>query len=157
MRSFVILCFLSQVEIDHPTIKQMLAHNNAIRQDKGLAANTFSESLGKAAQAHAWYMARQHDRGDEDFNHRGGNGTPGQRAAKHGYNGLVKENIGRGYKSVEAVFEAWLKSTQHKDALLSEMADAGFGYAIAKDGTTYWVAIYGKSRCSPDFSSLSPN
>ncbi len=122
----------------------MYEANNELRKKSGLGKQGLSEELTKAAQDHAWYMARRHDLGNEDFNHRGDNGTPGKRAARFFYEGTVKENIARGYMSVEGTFEAWLKSETHKDAIYSDMIDVGFGYAIAKDGTTYWVGIYGR-------------
>jgi uncharacterized protein YkwD len=128
----------------HPTLKQMHAASNNMRVTKGLAKHRLNEELTKAAQNHAWYMARMHDDNTEDFNHRGNNGTPGQRAAKTGYCGLVKENIARGYTSVDKTFLAWSKSSSHRDAIYSETVDAGFGYAMAKDGTTYWVVVYGQ-------------
>lgn len=119
-----------------------------------LPRHRVSEELTKAAQDHAWYMARAHDRGTEDFNHRGGNGTPGQRASKFDYNGTVTENIARGYDSVDQTFAAWLKSPTHKDAIYGDSDDAGFGYAQAKDGTTYWVGLYGKP--TPQWNLINP-
>lgn len=131
---------------EHPTIKEMHKVNTELRKGQKLPAQKISEELTKAAQDQAWYMARCHDRGEEDFNHRGGNGTPGKRASKFFYEGLVKENIARGYNSIDDTFKAWLASDTHKDAIFSDTDDAGFGYAIAKDGTTYWVGVYGKPR-----------
>ncbi len=133
----------------HPTLMAMAAKSNAVRDKNGIDGHGANERLNKAAQDQAWYMARMHDRGDEDFNHRGGNGTPGQRAARHGYCGTVMENIARGYPSVDKAFAAWQASDHHLGAILSETTEAGFGYAVARDGTTYWVAVYGRSQCSP--------
>ncbi len=132
--------------IDHPTIKQMHKANDALRVNSRCAGLLLTESLTKAAQDHAWYMARMHDKGDEEFEHRGGNGSPGKRAARHSYEGVVVENIARGYRSVDDVFKAWEKSADHKDAIYSDTTEVGFGYAVAKDGTTYWVSLYGKPK-----------
>jgi uncharacterized protein YkwD len=142
---------------EHPTIRQLYHKNNSVRKKKGLAEQKLSPELTKAAQDQAWYMARQHDKGEEDFNHRGGNGSPGQRAAKAGYCGLVKENIARGYLSVDKTFDAWLDSEEHRGAIYSSTSDVGFGYAIAKDGTTYWVGLYGEPKCSKASPSPSSN
>lgn len=135
---------------DHQTLKLMHRANTDLRKKQKVTPQKMSEELTKAAQDHAWYMARRHDLGKEDFNHRGENGTPGKRASRFHYEGMVKENIARGYNSVEDVFEAWLNSASHKDAIYSETDDVGFGYAIAKDGTTYWVGLYGKPKPSWD-------
>ncbi len=134
---------------EHPVIVDLFKSSNKIRTDNKLTAHRLSEDLTRAAQDHAWYMARMHDRGTEDFEHRGGNGTPGQRAARFGYEGTVKENIARGYDSVGQAFAAWLKSPTHSDT-----DDAGFGYAQAKDGTTYWVGVYGKP--TPSWNLINP-
>lgn len=139
----------------HPTIKHMFAKSNELRKGKKLSEHTISEALTQAAQDQAWYMARRHDKGQEDFNHRGGNGTPGQRAARFAYEGSIKENIARGYKSVDKAFSAWEESEDHRDAIYSDTTEVGFGYAVAKDGTTYWVAVYGKPRCSTGSQSRS--
>jgi hypothetical protein len=133
---------------EHPTIKQLHYKSNIIRKESRLAEHKLSAVLTAAAQDHAWYMARQHDKNQEDFNHRGGNGSPGQRAARAGYYGLVMENIARGYPSVDKTFTAWLDSGDHRAAILAaNTSDAGFGYARARDGTTYWVGLYGAPQC----------
>ncbi len=129
---------------EHPIISEMLVKNNSLRSVKGLTKQHFSESLALAAQDHAWYMAYQHDKDNEDFEHRGNNGTPGRRAARYCFRGVVKENIARGYMTVGKVFEAWESSSRHYDAIYSETSEVGFGYAVAKDGTTYWVGLYGE-------------
>ncbi len=134
--------------VDHPTIKAMCVANNKIRKEKTLANHTLLEELTKAAQDHAWYMARMHSNGDEDFNHRGGNGNPGIRASRYAFQGTVKENIARGYNTIDDTFKAWLTSDSHKEAICSDTEMVGFGYAIASDGTTYWVAVYGKPKIS---------
>jgi uncharacterized protein YkwD len=141
---------------DHPTLKAMYEASNDLRKKKGLGKHGLSEELTKATQDHAWYMARRHNSGEEDFNHRGDNGTPGKRASRFHYEGTVKENIARGYMSVEDTFEAWLRSDTHRDAIYSDTDDAGFGYAIAKDGTTYWVGVYGKPTPTWDLPPAHP-
>ncbi len=131
---------------EHPTLQQMYQANNDLRHQQHLGAQRLSKTLTKAAQDHAWYMAKQHDLGQEDFEHRGKNGTPGQRAARYNYEGLVRENLARGYLSVAATFQAWLDSPEHRAAVYGDNLEVGFGYALAKDGTTYWVSLYGTPR-----------
>lgn len=147
MRSYsVLIMFLvfSELRADDPDA--LLIKNNAIRTTKHLSKHVLSTELMKAAQDHAAYMAKMHDKGDEDFNHCGANGSPGQRAARYLFEGTVKENLGRGYDSADKVFTAWLNSIDHRNAVLSDTTQVGFGYAVAKDGTTYWVALYGKPK-----------
>jgi uncharacterized protein YkwD len=131
---------------EHPTIQALFQKNAALRTKTDLIPQQLSDSLVKAAQDHAWYMARMHDKGEEDFNHCGGNKTPGQRAAAYGYEGVVKENLARNYTTIDKTFAAWLDSPGHRSTIFSDTTQVGFGYAIAKDGTTYWVAVYGKPK-----------
>lgn len=117
--------------------------NNSIRKLHKLPNHRQCIALSRAARDHASYMANAHDNGYEDFAHRGGNGSPGTRAGLYGYNGVVRENIARSYTSVETVFDAWCKSAPHYATIVSDTVDVGYGYAIAKDGTRYWVCVYG--------------
>jgi len=146
---------------NHPTILKMLKYNNLLRKNEGLPSHKISPELTKAAQDHAWHMARQHNLRLEDFEHIGKNGSPGKRAARYNYCGIVQENLARGYDTVQKVFSEWQKSPGHWDAIKSDTQDAGFGYAIADDGTTYWVAVYGskftKEVCKKSKSFLLIN
>ncbi len=141
----IILFLTASIKADE-LVQKLHETNNKIRTLQKSSKQDLSPSLTKAAQDHASYMAKMHDLGEEDFNHRGGNGTPGKRAAYYQYEGTVKENIARGYQTVGGVFEAWLSSSSHREAITSDTTDVGFGIAAAKDGTIYWVAVYGKPR-----------
>ena len=121
----------------HPTLVSMLASNNALRASRGMAAHRMSIALTKAAQDHAWYMART-----GNFSHQS-NGGPMGRARRYGYTGLVRENIASGQIGVAEAFSSWKASGGHWANIVSGTSEAGFGYAIAPDGTTYWVAMYG--------------
>jgi uncharacterized protein YkwD len=126
----------------HPTIQKMLKESNRLRAEKGLVPNIISLKLTRAAQDQARYMARTHD-----FEHKTQkNGTPGVRAARYGYSGTVKENIGRGLPSIAKVFVWWKNSPSHWQAIIGGFDDVGFGYAVATDGTQYWVSLYGSPR-----------
>jgi len=123
---------------EHPTLVSMLVRNNELRTEEGLPSHRMSPELCKAAQFHARYMART-----RDFRHEANLGFVA-RAKKFGYVGTIYENIAWGQLSVAAVFAGWKESPSHWKALKSETNIAGFGYAIADDGTTYWVTMYGK-------------
>lgn len=122
---------------EHPTIKKMHHVNNSLRGRFQLPAQSLSPTLSRAAQYQAEFMAGTHK-----FSHYV-NGSPGSRAGRYGYNGTVVENIARAYYSVEEAFFAWADSPEHWEALIDSNTEVGFGYSIAEDGTTYWVAVYG--------------
>jgi uncharacterized protein YkwD len=122
---------------EQPTIVQMLAANNRLRASVGRAPQTLSPALTKAAQDHAWYMART-----GDFSHHS-NGGPSGRAARHGFGGLASENIAMGQPTVSSVFQSWRTSSGHWANIISSARVAGFGYAVGSDGNAYWVGMYG--------------
>jgi len=130
------VCFSQELH-EHPTIVRMHHVNNSIRQRFSLPTQSLSPRLTRAAQYQAEYMAKTHE-----FSHYV-NGSPGIRAGKYGYDGVVVENIARSYFSVEETFYAWVDSPEHWHALSGSDAEVGYGYSIAADGTTYWVALYG--------------
>lgn len=126
----------------HPTIQAMLQENNRIRIEEKLKPHVISPVLTNAAQDQAAYMARTHD-----FEHITiDNGSPGVRAARYGYSGTVRENLGRAQKSISQVFVKWKQSPTHWESIVGGFVESGFGYAVSDDGTEYWVALYGTSR-----------
>ncbi len=122
---------------EHPTIVRMWHRNNELRSRVGLRAQRLCPRLTRAAQDHAWFMART-----RSFSHHS-NGGPMGRAHRYGYTGMVSENIAMGQPTVESAFHAWQNSSGHWANMTSNTQDAGFGYAIAPDGSAYWVAMYG--------------
>lgn len=121
----------------HPAIVQMWHRNNELRRRVGLRAHRLSPRLTRAAQDHAWFMART-----RSFSHYS-NGGPMGRAQRHGYGGMVSENIAMGQPTVSSAFHSWQNSSGHWANLTGSSVDAGFGYAIGPDGAAYWVAMYG--------------
>ncbi len=122
---------------EHPTLVRMLERNNRLRQSMGLPPHRVSPALTRAAQNHAWYMANT-----GAFSH-DSNGGPMSRAQRYGYRNLVRENIAMGQVNVEHAFSSWRSSGGHWANITSGTRDAGFGYAIGRDGSRYWVAVYG--------------
>ena len=123
--------------------REMLAKSNAIRTQRGLKPHRENASLMAAAQDHAQYMART-----RTFGHYS-NGGPAGRAARHGFDAGVLENIGYGYATTDAMFVVWTNSGGHRANMLSGTTDAGFGWAIGGNGTPYWVAVYGTPPAEP--------
>ncbi len=122
---------------EHPTLLKMLDRNNVLRRSAGLPPHRISPALTKAAQNHAWFMART-----GAFSHES-NGGPMARAQRYGYRSLVRENIAMGQMNVSHAFSSWRSSGGHWANITSHTRDAGFGFAIAPNGDRYWVAVYG--------------
>lgn len=121
----------------HPTLLSMLRRNNDVRRRVGLFPHRMNPVLTKAAQDHANYMARS-----GDFQHYSNAGPQG-RAARYGFRGGVRENIAWNQQGVDGAFAAWTASGGHYASIISGTTEAGFGYAIAGNGSTYWVGVYG--------------
>jgi uncharacterized protein YkwD len=122
---------------EHPTLVRMLDENNRLRASVGRSPQQMSPELTKAAQDHARYMART-----GNFSHQS-NGGPQGRAVRYGFQGLAGENIAMGQSTVASAFSSWRSSSGHWANITSNTTLAGFGYAIAPNGATYWVAMYG--------------
>lgn len=54
----------------------------------------------------------------------------------------VSENIARGHKTAKEAFAAWRSSPRHRSNLLGPHQRCGFGHAVSRTGTAYWVAMY---------------
>jgi uncharacterized protein YkwD len=122
---------------EHPTLVSMLDENNAWRKSRGLAPQQMSAELTRAAQDHAWYMARS-----RDFSHYS-NGGPWGRARRFRFFGNVRENIAMGHRNVRSVFGGWRNSSGHWASITCSAPLAGFGYAVSDNGAPYWVGMYG--------------
>lgn len=133
----------------HPTLLQMLLRNNQLRRSRGLWAHRMHPALARAAQDHANYMART-----RDFSHYSNHGPSG-RAYKYGFRGGVLENIAMGYGNVDTTFYGWQTSGGHWANMTSHTSDAGFGYAVSRDGTPFWVAVYGNAPSPPAVQQAS--
>jgi hypothetical protein len=93
--------------------------------------------LTRVAQNHAQFMART-----GSFSHYSNYG-PWGRARRFGFRGNVRENIAMGYRNVPTAFTGWRNSGGHWASIVSDAPEVGFGYALSKSGTPYWVAVYG--------------
>lgn len=123
----------------HPTLLSMLRRNNEIRRRLGLMPHRIHPALTQAAQDHANYMAQT-----GDFQHYS-NGGPQSRAYKYGFRGFVRENIAYNYRTVEDAFSVWQGSSGHYASIVSGTTEAGFGYAIGRNGAVYYVGVYGNA------------
>ncbi|MBC7855243.1 MAG: CAP domain-containing protein [Pirellulaceae bacterium] len=55
----------------------------------------------------------------------------------------MRENIAAGMGSVDSTFNVWQSSGGHYASIVSGTTEAGFGYAVSRNGGTYWVGVYG--------------
>lgn len=128
----------------HTVHNEMLQRNNQLRTGLGRQPHQLSEELTEAAQNHAEYMART-----GQYSHYVNLG-PGGRVRKFGYPGRMRgEIIHCTPRTVEKAFDGWMKSPPHRSILLGRSTQAGFGYAVSKGGTAYWVGVYGTPTPKP--------
>lgn len=120
--------------------ESLLTLHNRARAEKKSPRLEVSRTLQEAAQAHAEEMASR-----ARMTHRGADGsdvvdriqTLGYRYRRCG------ENIAYGHYTPEAVMRGWLTSLPHRKNIQGGFSQAGFGYAIGKDGTPYWCVTFG--------------
>ncbi|TWT34245.1 CAP domain-containing protein [Blastopirellula retiformator] len=123
---------------NHPSLVKMWNHSNQVRAQYGLPAQKMNPELTKAAQDHAWYMAKT-----GQFSH-SVNGGFVARTRRHNYAGSPSgEIILWNAKSIPSCFQGWLNSPGHRAILLSGAREVGYGYAVARNGSTYWVGVFG--------------
>lgn len=126
--------------------RQLLALLNKARLDRGLAPLRLSETLTRAARAHAKEMAESQQ--FDLFDARGQ--SPLQRAEGMGYSQpqTILEVIGAGYQRPHQVLGALIGNSDTASNLLSrEVAEIGIGYAFSRDDKIYhhyWSAVLGR-------------
>ena len=112
--------------------RQAMEQVNRIRKQNGLKPLTISAELSAKARVKAQDMKKQ-----GYFSHNSPTyGTPFQMMKRLGISyRSAGENIAMGYRSAEAVVNAWMNSPSHRAAILSSRyTTMGIGYA---DG--YWA------------------
>jgi hypothetical protein len=117
------------------------ARVNQIRQSFGLSLLARNAQLERAAQLHAEDMARNRFMG-----HFGSNGSsPASRIRAAGYVPTWwAENVAYGYRSADAVMNAWMNSPGHRANLLSgRVREIGIGVAVSSTGQLYWCQDFG--------------
>jgi uncharacterized protein YkwD len=128
---------------------QMLAASNQIRAAAGRPPQQLDSRLCQAAQDQAGYMARYHQPrpgryySNPTYSHYS-NGGPDARLARAGFNWKAyRENLNLCLVGDEQnPWPSWCGSASHYNAILDNNPLAGFGSAMASDGSTYWAAIY---------------
>jgi len=118
---------------------EILGIVNDRRAENGCGDLARDSRLDTAARLHAEDMAE-----NDYFDHTSQDGrTPTDRANAQGYEGGVGENIAMGYPDAESVMEGWMNSEGHRANILNCGYDViGIG-AYDRDGTIYWVQMFG--------------
>jgi uncharacterized protein YkwD len=123
-----------------------VTRTNAERRAQGLPALTKSVNLMRAAQIQADQMAST-GRLDHDLP---GTAYPtlSSRLAAVSYTmAAAGENIGEGYTSAADATAGWMGSSGHRANILSsKYTEIGTAVAAARNGTRYWVQVFGRPR-----------
>lgn len=128
------------------TLIHLLEEHNTQRRNNGLHPLSMMDALNRAAQHHAYWMAR-----NRNMSHGEIPGTTGfdaqdfvQRIRNEGYAlSTGGENIAAGQRSVPEVMDAWMKSTGHRANILSNAYwNVGFGVATDDFGHIYWCVVF---------------
>ena len=124
----------SQLQLD------IAYYTNQARARAGCGALRLDANIGKAARNQSSYMAKS-----GVFSHAGSYGsTFVTRVKTAGYAYPMAENIGWGYRSGQAVVNAWLASPPHRANLLNCKAKAvGVGAVYAANGNPYFTQDFG--------------
>ncbi|MFQ5419866.1 MAG: LysM peptidoglycan-binding domain-containing protein, partial [Anaerolineae bacterium] len=119
---------------------------NQVRAEHGLAPFQWNDTLARAAQWQANYIAA-----NNLYSHTGENGTrPQDRANAVGYQGYVVENYVAGWQlTPQQGVTWWINSPVHYNTLIStRYYEAGMGYAFGNDQHWY-VLVVGRRSDQP--------
>ncbi|WP_353471609.1 CAP domain-containing protein [Salipiger sp. H15] len=115
------------------------AQLNALRQQQGLAALSYSPVLEKVAQGHASDMARM-----DKLTHTGSDGSQiGDRVKRSGYNmRRAAENVALNGGGLDGAMQGWINSPPHLANMLKPDVSE---YGIARSGN-YWVMVLARTK-----------
>lgn len=133
---------VSMVQLD---VSEAMRKISAVRESHGLSAISVDSRLMKAANNHANYLGRT-----GKFGHEFGPSTRfKKRIFDVGFQQSAGENIGVGYRSIDAAITGWMNSPKHRDIMLKRKYSVG-GIALKHNVsgknpryTYYWVLIMG--------------
>lgn len=96
--------------------------------------------LRGSARAHSADMAKNGFVSGTGSDH----SSPQDRMRKAGYHKPAGEDVGSGYPTAQAAYDAWSGDSKQRDILTDCHVNAvGVGVVAAADGTTYWTADFG--------------
>jgi len=140
MKGFAVACFCGLVLVALAYVKidkiELLDLHNAARSGVSMPL-TMSLECDEAAQSHADWMAARNN-----LDHFGERGSTVAKRLRKKYS-VVGENIAAGQRSPEEVTRDWLDSVGHRRNIIDKRFKyVGFGISKAKNGTTYWCAVF---------------
>ncbi|MFL5336144.1 MAG: CAP domain-containing protein [Geminicoccaceae bacterium] len=119
---------------------QLISLINKGRDQAGCDKLKTDGHLRNSARAHSADMAKKGyvaRRGSDDS-------SPQDRMRKAGYKHPKTEDVGSGYPSAQAAYDAWQGDSGQRGALVDcDLKAVGVGVVLAKDGTPYWTADFG--------------
>ena len=127
-----------------------VALTSRYRAENGLGPVTLDARMSRAAAAQALEMAR-HDALSHSIGW--GNALPARLAAVDYDWEVTAENIGMGYRTLQAAFDGWVGSAGHRANLLKPgVTQVGFGAAEAPASRSrfYWAMILAAPRIRRD-------
>ena len=116
----VLLCPGSPWAVDDPTTQAIHRAACKWRTQYGMTHQRLDEHCCVLAQQHADYMARH-----EWYEH-----------------GRHDQVINRGSRSSAACVSSWIYSAPHREWMLSGHRQCGWGHAVSRSGTHYWVGVF---------------
>ncbi|MFK5978981.1 MAG: CAP domain-containing protein [Rhizobiaceae bacterium] len=131
-------------------VSDALRKISGVRSRHGLGAISADPRLMKAANNHAKYLGRT-----GKFGHEFGPSTRfKKRIFDVGFKQSAGENIGVGYRSIDAAITGWMNSPKHRKIMLKRKFSVG-GIALKRNTsgknpryTYYWVLIMGSGGSS---------
>ncbi|MBL4891732.1 MAG: CAP domain-containing protein [Rhizobiaceae bacterium] len=126
-------------------VSEAMRKISKVRESHGLGAISTDPRLMKAANNHAKYLGRT-----GKFGHEFGPSTRfKKRIFDVGFKQSAGENIGVGYRNIDAAITGWMNSPKHRDIMLKRKFSVG-GIALKRNTsgknpryTYYWVLIMG--------------
>ena len=128
----------SSTNVNNSTAKELLNLVNKARAENGLSALTLNSNLSAVAQKKAEDM-----KNNNYFSHTSPTyGSPFDMIKNAGINyKTAGENIAKGQKTAEAVFNAWMNSSGHRANILnSRFTQMGIG--VTDGSNKYWSQMF---------------
>ncbi len=112
---------------------------NEHRFSLGLKSLILKRDLNDIANTHSENMAS----GEVPFGHTDFSLRCSEARIALGGGNLCSENVAKGQKTVQAAFDAWMKSPGHRSNLeKSRVTHTGFGFQQNEKGVYFWTQIF---------------
>lgn len=133
------LATVQVVQAPQERVPGLLRQINTYRATHDLPALKLNDELSNSAQAKSDDLVER-----QYFSHYRDDETPWDYIEEAGYQYVrAGENLAKCYKSPEAIVKAWINSPAHREILLSNYQDAGFGTTTNATGCAYVTGHFG--------------